>query len=163
MKPLFHVIPNTFSSFIIFYLNNSENCQYWYISTACIINTKANTYTSAYIYTHIYPLYPYTHTYIHFLFRATPTVYGSSQTRIKSELQLPACTTTTATPDLSCVCNLNHSSWQHWIFNPLSKARDQTFIIMDTGRVHYCWVTMGTPVHAFIYKASVSKFNLPWT
>ena len=36
----------------------------------------------------------------------------------------PAYTTATATPDLSCVCDLHHSSRNHWILNPLSKARD---------------------------------------
>ena len=39
-----------------------------------------------------------------------------------SELYLP----TTATQDLSCICDLHYSSWQCWILNPLSKARDQT-------------------------------------
>ena len=43
---------------------------------------------------------------------------------VKSELQLPAYTTTTATPDPSHICDLHHSSWQHQILNPLSKARD---------------------------------------
>ena len=42
----------------------------------------------------------------------------------ESELQLPACTTTTPTQDLSHVCNLHHSSWQCWILNLLSEARD---------------------------------------
>ena len=41
---------------------------------------------------------------------------------VKSELQLQAYTTTTATWDPSCVCNLHSSSRQHWIPNPLSKA-----------------------------------------
>ena len=45
--------------------------------------------------------------------------------------------TATATPDLSQVCDLPHSSWQLWIFNPLSKARDRTQVLMDIGRVHY--------------------------
>ena len=36
----------------------------------------------------------------------------------------------------SHVCNLHHSSWQHWILNPLSKARDQTHILMVTNQVH---------------------------
>ena len=34
----------------------------------------------------------------------------------------PAYTTTTATPDPAA--SASHSSWQCWIFNPLSKARD---------------------------------------
>ena len=45
----------------------------------------------------------------------------------KLELQLLAYATATATPDLSHVCDLHHSSWQRWILNVLSKARDQTW------------------------------------
>ena len=51
---------------------------------------------------------------------------------VELELQLLACATATATQDLSQVCDLHHSSWQHQILNPLSKARDQTHILMDT-------------------------------
>ena len=40
------------------------------------------------------------------------------------ELQLPAYTKATAMPDLSHICNLDHSSQQRWILNPLSRARD---------------------------------------
>jgi len=54
---------------------------------------------------------------------------------VELELQLSAYTTATAMPDLSCICDLHHSSWQHWILNPLSKARDWTCIIMDTSQV----------------------------
>ena len=43
---------------------------------------------------------------------------------VKLELQLPIYTTATATPDLSCICDLRSSLWQRWILNPLSKARD---------------------------------------
>ena len=43
---------------------------------------------------------------------------------IKLELQLPAYTTATAMRDLSGICNLYHSSRQHLILNPLSKAKD---------------------------------------
>ena len=50
---------------------------------------------------------------------------------VESELQLPAYTTATAMQDPSHICNLYHSSWQHWILNPLSKARHQTRILMD--------------------------------
>ena len=54
----------------------------------------------------------------------------------ESELQLPGYATATATLDLSCLWNLHHSSWQCWIFNALSEARDQTHILMDTSQVH---------------------------
>ena len=48
------------------------------------------------------------------------------------ELQLPAYTTATATPDLSHICNLHLTFRQCRILNSLSKARDQTHILMDT-------------------------------
>ena len=52
--------------------------------------------------------------------------------RVESELQLPAYATAAAIQDLSRICNLHHSSWQHQILNPQSKARDGTHILMDT-------------------------------
>ena len=51
----------------------------------------------------------------------------------ESELQLPACTTATATSDLSSICDLCHSSRKCWILNPLSKAKDRTRILKETG------------------------------
>ena len=54
---------------------------------------------------------------------------------VKSELHLLAYTTATSMPDPSCVCNLYHSSQQCRILNLLSKARDQTRILMDTSQV----------------------------
>ena len=65
---------------------------------------------------------------------------------VKLELQLLAYALATAMPDPSYVCNLHHSSQQCRILNPLSKAKDQTHIFMDTSWVHYCWATMGTPI-----------------
>ena len=41
---------------------------------------------------------------------------------VELELQLQAYTTATATPDLSCIFDLLHSSWQRRILNPLSGA-----------------------------------------
>ena len=43
---------------------------------------------------------------------------------IEWDLQLPAYTTATAMQDPSHACNQHHSSQQHQILNPLSKARD---------------------------------------
>ena len=53
--------------------------------------------------------------------------------------------------DQSRVCNLHHSSWQWQILNPLSKARDQTIILIDTGWVHFHWATIGTPYFILFY------------
>ena len=59
---------------------------------------------------------------------------------------MPAYPTATATPDLSHVCDLDHSSRQHRILNPLSKARDRTPILMDTSQICFYCGTMGTPI-----------------
>ena len=64
---------------------------------------------------------------------------------VESELQLPTYTTATATRDLSCICDPHHSSWQHRIADPLSKTRDQTLILENTSRAHFCCTTVGTP------------------
>ena len=49
---------------------------------------------------------------------------------VQSQLQPLAYTTVTATLDLSHVCDLYHSSQQHWIPNSVSEARDQTRVFM---------------------------------
>ena len=62
------------------------------------------------------------------------------------ELQLLAYTTATAMPwDLSCVCDLHHSS--QWIFNPLNKVGDQTHVLTDTSRICYHLVPTYVMVH----------------
>ena len=50
---------------------------------------------------------------------------------VKSELQLPAYTTATATRDMRCICNLCCSSQQRWILNPLMEAKDRTCIFTE--------------------------------
>ena len=52
-----------------------------------------------------------------------------------SELELPAYATAAALRDLSCVCDLHHSSQQCWILNPLGEARDGTCVLMDTSQI----------------------------
>ena len=68
---------------------------------------------------------------IHFIFLPHPwhMEYGSSQARSQMG------PTATATGDRRHICDLYHSSWQPWITDPLSKARDQTRILMDTSRI----------------------------
>ena len=53
-------------------------------------------------------------------FMTTPITFGSSQTEGWM---------------WSCSCDLHHSSQQHQLFNSLSEARDQTYILMDTNLV----------------------------
>ena len=74
----------------------------------------------------------------------------------ESELQLPTYATATAMQDPSRVCDLYHFSRQHWILNPLSEARDQTCVLMDTSWVRFRCTTMGTPMHA---KFLISAFH----
>ena len=64
---------------------------------------------------------------------------------VKSELQLPAYTTVTATPDLSPVFDLHHSSQLRLILNPLSEARDRTCNLMVPSRIRFRCTTTGTP------------------
>ena len=56
---------------------------------------------------------------------------------IELELQLPASTTATATWDPSHGCDLDHSSGQRQIPDPLSEARDQTHILVDTSWIRF--------------------------
>ena len=65
---------------------------------------------------------------------------------VESELHLLAYTIATATLDLSHVCDLHHSSWQSWIPDALSEARDQTYILMDTSLIWMGCTTAGTPI-----------------
>ena len=50
----------------------------------------------------------------------------------ESEGQPPAYAAATAKWDRSRVFDLHHSSWQRGILNPLSEARNQTRLLMDT-------------------------------
>ena len=54
---------------------------------------------------------------------------------VESKLQLPAYTTAIAKQDLSCVCDLHHSSRQCRILNPWSEARDRTHNLMVPSRI----------------------------
>ena len=54
---------------------------------------------------------------------------------LEVELQLPAYTTATATPDPVRICDLHHSSQQLWVLTPPSEARDQTHILRDASQI----------------------------
>ena len=68
---------------------------------------------------------------------------------VESELQLLAYATAIAMWNLSCVCDLHHSSWQCWILNPLSKARDRTHNLMVTSQICFHCAATGTPKTLF--------------
>ena len=71
------------------------------------------------------------------LFRATPAAYGDSEARGRIGAVAAGYATTTP-PDPSHLCDLYHRSWQCRVLNPLSEARDQTCVLMDTSPVCFC-------------------------
>ena len=77
---------------------------------------------------------------LHFFFLLGPHLQHMEVPRLEaeSEQQPPAYTTARATGDPSRVCDLHHSSQQRRSFNPLSEARNQICILMDTGWVSFC-------------------------
>ena len=78
---------------------------------------------------------------------------------VQSELQLPAYTTATATPDPSHVCDLHHCSQQCRILNPLSKARNWICILIDTSQICFHWAMTGTPRVSFNKKSKLPIFQ----
>ena len=60
-----------------------------------------------------------------------------SRLEVELELQLPAYTTATAMRDLNHIFDLHHTSQQCQILNPLSEAKDQTCVLMDTSQIHF--------------------------
>ena len=66
------------------------------------------------------------------LFRAASVAYGGSQARSWIGATASGYTTATAKHDPSWVCNPHRSSQQCQILNPLSEARDRTWVLMDT-------------------------------
>ena len=68
---------------------------------------------------------------------------------VESEQQLLTYAIAIAMQDPDHVCNLRHSSRHCQILNPLSEARNQICILMDTSQGHYCWATMGTLKNIF--------------
>ena len=72
-----------------------------------------------------------------FLGGATPAAYGGSQARG----EIIAMATNPHHSQSTVWSDLHHSSQQHWILNPLSEARGQTYILMDTSQISFHWAT----------------------
>ena len=69
-----------------------------------------------------------------YLFRATPAAYGSSQARGRIGAAAAGLHHSHSNNGSSCLCDLCYSSQQCQILNPLSEARDPTYILVDTSR-----------------------------
>ena len=67
-----------------------------------------------------------------FFFMAVPEAYGSSLAQGWIRAAAETYSTTMAMPDPSFICDLDCRLGQHWILNPLSKARDWTHILVGT-------------------------------
>ena len=105
--------------------------------------------------------------FLFFLFRASLQHIEVPGLGVKSELQLLAYSTATATQDLSRICNLHHSSRQCWILNPMSEVRDRTHIVMDPSWIHNHWAMTELLYHRFFYKNTFLLYilvfnNLKW-
>ena len=89
------------------------------------------------------------------LFRPTLSGYGGSQASGHTRATAASLHHSNSNSDLSCICDLQHSSRQCWIFNPLSEARDSTHNLMVPSRIRFHCTTMGTPINVFIF----NEFN----
>ena len=57
--------------------------------------------------------------------------------------------------DLSHICDLHHNSWQRWILNPLSEAREGGIcVLMDPSQIHFPWAMTGTPLCFWFVRVS---------
>ena len=70
-----------------------------------------------------------------------------------AELELQLQAYDTATPDPSHIYDLHYSSWQCWLLNPLSEARDRTQNLKVPRWIRFHCTTMGTP-NIFLTMAS---------
>ena len=129
----------------------------WQLSLNPLLQARDQTHASPRHCSRILFLFsfPFFLPFLPCLFRAAPMDMEVHRLRDKSGLQLPAYTT--ATRDPSCICDLHHSSWQHWNLNPLRKARDQNLTFMDTSWVCYHWATTRIPTTYFLKSIFLQK------
>ena len=87
--------------------------------------------------------------------------YGSSQARgqIRVSAVHPQYSHSNARSKLHLWPIQQLAAMLDWIFNPLSKARDWSHILMDTSPVHCPWATIGTsPPSPHGHTSSIWKF-----
>ena len=69
---------------------------------------------------------------------------------VESELLPPAYARATATPDPNRIWDLQHSSWQCQVLNPLSEARGRTCNLMVPSQIHFRCAMTGTPIRKLL-------------
>ena len=89
------------------------------------------------------------------LVRAAPVAHEILRLGVESELQFTAYLTATATQEPSLISDLHHSSWQHWMVNPLSEARDRTCHLMVPSQICFCCTTTGIPFFFFFFNVLI--------
>ena len=99
---------------------------------------------------------------IFYFFRAAGVAYGSSQARGRLGATAASLCHSHSNVRYSRICDLRHNSWQHWILNPLSEARDQPSILMDTGQVCNLLNHNGNSLDFLFKPLPQMQTNLSW-
>ena len=84
-----------------------------------------------------------------FFLRAALAAYRGPRLGVEWELQTHHSRSNSRS---SITCNLDHSSRQHHILNPLSEARDHTRILMDTSQISFPLSHNGNSSNFFLLK-----------
>ena len=124
--------------------------------------------TQVSVYSYESPAHPYGFQLIlaspplYFLFffiyyRATSTAYCSSQARGQIRIGAAATSLHHSHSNMGSKLSLwpTNSSQQRWILNPLSKVRDQTWVLTDTSWVCHHWAAMGIPPPLYFLSSSL--------
>ena len=122
---------------------SNNTIQFWGWYKYFIIKTKPNVFFHS--LHHCYHLFILLIYLFCFFLRPHLRYMEVPRLGVQSELQLPAYTTATATPDPSHICALHHSSQQCQVLNPLSfEARDWTWNLLVPNRICFCCAMTGT-------------------
>ena len=95
------------------------------------------------------------------LFRATTAAYGGSQARGPIRAAAAGLSHSHSNTRCSYVCDLYHSSQQHWILNPLSEAREQTCNLMVPSRIRFHWAIIGPPEYWLYWFNNCDNYTIP--
>ena len=97
----------------------------------------------------------YSGTFFFFL-RTIPMAFGGSQERDGIRAIAASLHHSHSNSNMGSGPPLYHSSWQRWIYNPLSEARDQTHNLMITSQIRFCCTMMETP-YSGTYLTSINS------